>query len=79
MARAKIAITLEETALKEVDRLVREGIYPNRSQAIAAAVEERLAALKRSRLAHESAKLDKEEEQSLADEGLAGESEWPEY
>jgi hypothetical protein len=43
------------------------------------AVRERLARIQRSRLARECSKLDKAEEQALADEGYAGESEWPEY
>ena len=79
MARAKIAITIEESYLKEIDRLVRQGVYPNRSQAIAAAVEARLAAMKQTRLASESSKLTKKEEQAFAEEGLTGESEWPKY
>ena len=79
MGRAKIAITLDEHALAEIDRLVREGVYPNRSKAIEAAVQERLERSRHSRLARESAKLDKSEEQALANEGYAGESEWPEY
>jgi Arc/MetJ-type ribon-helix-helix transcriptional regulator len=79
MGRAKIAITVDEQALAEIDRLVREGVFPNRSRAIEEAVRERLAKVHRSRLAEESAKLDKAEEQALAEEGYAGESEWPEY
>lgn len=79
MARAKIAITVDERALQELDRLVEQGVYPNRSQAIEAAVKERIERVRRSRLAREAAKLDKSEEQALANEGYAGESEWPEY
>ena len=79
MGRAKIAITVDEHALSEIDRLVREGVYPNRSKAIEAAVQERLERSRHSRLARESAKLDRSEEQALANEGYAGESEWPEY
>jgi Arc/MetJ-type ribon-helix-helix transcriptional regulator len=79
MARAKIAITLDQDALGEIERLVEAGVFPNRSKAIEAAVEEKLARLRRSRLATESAKLDRIEERALADEGYAGESEWPEY
>ena len=79
MARAKIAITVDEHALQELDRLVRDGVYPNRSKAIEAAVQERIERFRRSRLARECAKLDKSEEQALANEGYAGESEWPEY
>jgi len=79
MSRAKIAITVDQQALEELDRLVREGVYPNRSQAIESAVKERIERVHRSRLARESAKLEKLEEQALANEGYAGESEWPEY
>lgn len=79
MGRAKIAITVDERALAEIDRLVREGVYPNRSKAIEEAVQDRLERSRHSRLARESAKLDKSEEQALANEGYAGESEWPEY
>jgi len=79
MGRAKIAVTIDEHALAEIDRLVRERIYPNRSKAIEAAVQDRLERLRHSRLARESAKLDKSEEQALANEGYAGDSEWPEY
>jgi Arc/MetJ-type ribon-helix-helix transcriptional regulator len=79
MGRAKIAITVDEHALAEIDRLVREGVYPNRSKAIESAVQDRLERSRHSRLARESAKLDQSEEQALANEGYAGESEWPEY
>jgi Arc/MetJ-type ribon-helix-helix transcriptional regulator len=79
MGKAKIAITVDEHALAEIDRLVERGVFPNRSKAIEDAVQERIAKLHRSRLAHECAKLDVREEQALAEEGYAGESEWPEY
>lgn len=79
MGRAKIAITVDEQALAEIDRLVGEGVFANRSKAIESAVQERIAKLQRSRLAHECAKLNREEEQALAEEGYVGESEWPEY
>lgn len=79
MARAKIAITVDEAALAEVDRLVRAGVFANRSQAIESAVIERLQRLQHVRLARETAKLDIREEQAFADEGYRGEGEWPEY
>ena len=79
MSRAKIAVTVDERALAEIDRLVAKGVFPNRSQAFEIAVKERLARMQRSRLALESAKLDRAEEQALANEGYAGEDEWPEY
>lgn len=80
MAKAKVAITLDEAALRRIDRLVRAGMYPNRSQAIQDAVNERLVKLNRSRLAREILKLDPAEEKAMAEEGLARDaSEWPEY
>ena len=79
MARAKIAITVDQQAISEIDRLVREGVFANRSQAIEAAVKDRLERIGRSRLARESAKLDRAEEQAMAEEGYVGEGEWPEY
>lgn len=79
MGKAKIAVTVDEDALAELDRLVREGVFPNRSQAIEDAVRERIARLHRSRLARECAKLDRDAERALADETHPGESEWPEY
>ena len=80
MARAKIAITIDEGTLAEVDRLVAEGRSPNRSQAIQQAVDEQIARLAGDRLARECAKLDPVAERALADEGLGAELEsWPEY
>ncbi len=80
MAAAKIAITLDKVLLAEVDRLVAEGHFPNRSQAIQSAVRDRLDRIRRTRLTEEAAKLDPKEERALADEGLAGEAEsWPVY
>lgn len=79
MPAAKVAITLEEKLLDEVDDLVGKGILANRSQAIAEAVREKINRLERRRLAAEAAKLDPEEEKDLADESLSGESHWPEY
>jgi metal-responsive CopG/Arc/MetJ family transcriptional regulator len=80
MAVAKIAITLEEDILSEVDRLVRRHVFPNRSRAIQEAVREKVTRLSVNRLARECAKLDAKDEQSLAEEGMSGEgATWPEY
>lgn len=79
MGRAKIAITVDENALAEIDRLVQQGVFPNRSKAFEEALHDRIAKLHRSRLARECAKLDRREEQALAEEGYVAESEWPEY
>ena len=80
MGREKIAITLDETTVARLDRLVRQGTYPNRSRAIEGAVEEKLERLDRRRLARECEKLDVDFEEKMAEEGMSGEkSEWPEY
>ena len=78
--KTKVALTLDRELLERVDSLVTGGRFRNRSQAVEAALAEKLARLARTRLAEESAKLDPAEEQRLADEGLAATSEsWPEY
>jgi len=80
MSSSKIAITLNSELLSEVDALVKRRIFPNRSRAIQEAVKEKLARLNHSRLARECSKLDPEQEQALAEEGLREDlSEWPEY
>jgi metal-responsive CopG/Arc/MetJ family transcriptional regulator len=80
MPKSKIAVTLERSIVGEVDRLVKQRAYANRSQAIEDALREKLLRLKRSRLAEEAAKLDPAFERSLAEEGLSQDaSEWPEY
>jgi len=78
MSAAKIAITIDTSSLRRVDRLVSRGVFPNRSRAIQQAISEKLERLERRRLAEECAKLDPAFEQSMADEGLEGGS-WPEY
>jgi len=80
MATSKIAITIEQNLLNRLDLLVKSQIFPNRSRAIQEAVTEKLARIKRSRLAQECAKLDPNFEQEMAEEGFAaGMDEWPEY
>ncbi len=80
MTTNKIAITIDEQLLAQIDRLVAQHRFPNRSKVIQEAVEEKIARLERSRLAREAAKLDRRFEQQLADEGLARDAvEWPEY
>jgi len=80
MAVAKIAITLEQDILGELDRLVRRHVFPNRSRAIQEAVREKVTRLSFNRLANECAKLDPKSEQALAEEGMSKEvASWPEY
>ena len=80
MSKTKIAVTLEATLLDQVDELVRQRRFPNRSQAIEAAVAEQLVRFRRTRLAEACARLDPDEERALADEGLGSDmADWPEY
>ncbi|MEE9402834.1 MAG: ribbon-helix-helix domain-containing protein [Desulfobacteria bacterium] len=80
MPKSKIAISLDEIVVKNIDRLVRQKAYKNRSQAIEEAVREKLTRLDRSRLAREVLKLDPKFEHALAEEGLSQDQmEWPEY
>jgi metal-responsive CopG/Arc/MetJ family transcriptional regulator len=80
MARTKIAITLDERTLIRLDQLVAKQTFPNRSQAIQEALDEKLDRLTQSRLAKECAKLDPVLEKALAEEGMSEElGAWPEY
>jgi len=78
MATSKVAVTLDEKMLREVDRWVRQGRFPNRSRAVQAGLEELARRQRRTRLAVEAAKLDPHEEKRLAEEGI-GDKTWPEY
>jgi metal-responsive CopG/Arc/MetJ family transcriptional regulator len=80
MPKSKIAITLNSELIDELDALVAEHRYPNRSQAIEAAVSEKLDRLARTRLVREVSRLDPDEEKALAEEGMAEDLDtWPEY
>ena len=74
----KIAVTLNQKTVTDLDRWVREGRYPNRSRALQSAVDLLVEREKRNRLARELARLDRAREQTLAEEGL-GDKSWPEY
>jgi len=66
MGKEKIAITLDKRSIGELDRLVEENVFQNRSQAIQEAVAEKLQRLKKTRLLSESAKLNPAFERELA-------------
>jgi Arc/MetJ-type ribon-helix-helix transcriptional regulator len=73
-------VTLDSEVLDRIDRLVDEGAFPNRSQAIERAVQQQLERLDRTRLARECAKLNPTFERALADEGLDADGDtWPAY
>jgi Arc/MetJ-type ribon-helix-helix transcriptional regulator len=80
MSVSRVTVSIDSGLLKRVDHLVKARVFSNRSQAIQIAVKETVTRLDSNRLAREAAKLDKGEEQMLADEGLAAEAkEWLEY
>jgi metal-responsive CopG/Arc/MetJ family transcriptional regulator len=80
MPKTKLAVTLDTSLVDELDHLVSKRRFANRSQAIEVAVAEKLERLSKTRLAQECAKLNPDEERSLAEEGLAGSTDtWPEY
>ncbi len=80
MARTKVAVSIDSETLAQLDGLVRRKIFPSRSRAIQEAVDEKLTRLARTRLARESAKLDRRFEKALAEEGMSEElGSWPEY
>ena len=80
MPVSKIAITIDDNLLKQLDLMVKSRIYPNRSKAIQEAVADKLKRIERTRLARECAKLDPEYEQNMAEEGFSLEiDEWPAY
>ena len=71
----KTAVTLEKETVAELDRWVREGKYLNRSHALQSAIDLLAERDRRWRLARELAKLDRREEQRMAEEGF-GASSW---
>ena len=80
MPKTKVAVTLDAELVDRVDELVAHRRFQNRSQAIEAALADKLHRIARTRLARESAKLNPREEKRLAEEGLVDALEsWPEY
>lgn len=80
MPTTKVAVTIDTDLLAQLDQMVADRVFPNRSKAIQAALADKLARMRRSRLAQECAKLDPKEEQAMAEEGFGQElATWPEY
>jgi Arc/MetJ-type ribon-helix-helix transcriptional regulator len=80
MPTVKLAVTIDEGVLRDVDRWIAAGEFPNRSRALQAAlVELRERRARRRRLLHELARLDRREEGQLAEERSRAEVAWPEY
>ncbi len=73
-------MTLDSALLDRVDDLVESHRFRNRSQAVEAALADKVERLARTRLARESAKLNPRKEKRLAEEGLVDVLDsWPEY
>lgn len=80
MPKTKVALSLDRDLLERVDELVGRRRFRSRSQAVEAALSDKLKRLARTRLARESAKMNPREEKRLAEEGLVDALEtWPEY
>jgi len=80
MPKAKVALTLDAGLLEQVDELVARRKFRNRSQAIEAALADKLRRLARTRLATEAARLNPDAEKRMADEDIGGALDaWPEY
>ncbi|HOP47805.1 MAG TPA: ribbon-helix-helix domain-containing protein [Desulfobacteraceae bacterium] len=80
MTASKIAITIDDNTLKQLDGLVKSKLFPSRSNAIQEAVKEKIARIEKRRLSQECTKLDPEFEQSFSEEGFSSElEEWPTY
>jgi metal-responsive CopG/Arc/MetJ family transcriptional regulator len=80
MSTSKVAISIDQNLLSELDHLVEKKVFASRSQAIQLSVAEKISRMRHKRLAEECAKLDPAVEKAMAEEGMAGElSSWPEY
>ena len=78
MPKAKIAIAIDAGVLARLDEFVKRAGIASRSQAVEAAIEEKLERVDRTRLARECAKLDPAFEKGMAEEGLGEDlAEWP--
>ncbi len=69
MSVAKITVSIETDVLRQLDKLVKERVYSNRSQAVQVAVGEKLARLNKTRLARACELLDPVEEKAFAELG----------
>jgi metal-responsive CopG/Arc/MetJ family transcriptional regulator len=80
MPKTKVALTLDADLLGQVDELVARQKFRNRSQAVEAALSDKLRRLARTRLAREAAKLNPVAEKRMADESVSDALDaWPEY
>jgi len=71
MSATKVAISLDDAVLRQLDKLVKTRPFRSRSQTVQEAVSEKINRLDRTALAKECAKLDAKSEQAMADAGIA--------
>jgi Arc/MetJ-type ribon-helix-helix transcriptional regulator len=71
MSATQVAISMDDSVLRRLDRLVKMRPFRSRSQAVQEAVSEKINRMDRTALARECAKLDPTSEQAMAEEGLA--------
>lgn len=80
MNKSKIAITINSVVPSRLDTLVQNKLYASRSEVNAKAVEAQLQRLEYTRLSEQCALLDVDEEQAMADVGLAADAAaWPAF
>ena len=80
MSAAQVTVSIDREVLRELDRRVARGEFPNRSKAMEAAVTRLLGEeQRRQSLVAALAKLDPREERALAQERLVAEEPWPRY
>jgi Arc/MetJ-type ribon-helix-helix transcriptional regulator len=80
MTTVKVAVTVDEELLREVDRWVAAGEFPSRSRVVQRALAQlREERNKRRSLVRQLANLDPAEERALAEERLEADVAWPAY
>ena len=80
MNKSKLAITINSVVPSRLDRLIQNKLYASRSEVNAKAVEAQMQRLEYTRLSEQCALLDVDEEQAMADVGLAADAAvWPAF
>lgn len=78
METRKISVSIQSDMIDFIDRCVKERFFPNRSRAISASIKVAEEKWRKVRLRYAVSRMNKKEEQKLANEFLIGES-WPEF
>lgn len=79
-SRITVTLTLDDSILESIDRLVKDSVYPDRSLAIQEAISDKVRRIDDGSFERELAKLDPEFERQMSEEGLEQDLlEWPDY